>query len=87
MIANAPQSRRHPILAQIVPIRRCYLACGYCNEFDKASARVPLAAMRARIDRLAALGTAMISAAANRSFILISTISSGVSAITICLPA
>jgi MoaA/NifB/PqqE/SkfB family radical SAM enzyme len=60
MIAKALQSRRHPILAQIVPIRRCNLACGYCNEFDKASAPVPLAAMLARIDRLAALGTAMI---------------------------
>ena len=31
----------HPILAQIVPMRRCNLACGYCNEYDKVSAPVP----------------------------------------------
>jgi MoaA/NifB/PqqE/SkfB family radical SAM enzyme len=60
MIARALQSRRHPVLAQVVPIRRCNLACGYCNEFDKTSAPVPLEAMFERIDRLAALGTAMI---------------------------
>jgi MoaA/NifB/PqqE/SkfB family radical SAM enzyme len=60
VIARALQSRRHPILVQIVPTRRCNLACAYCNEFDKVSAPVPLDVMLARIDRLAALGTSMI---------------------------
>ena len=60
VIARALQSRRHPILAQIVPTRRCNLACEYCNEFDSTSAPVPLELMLARIDRLAALGTAMV---------------------------
>jgi MoaA/NifB/PqqE/SkfB family radical SAM enzyme len=60
VIARALQSRRHPVLAQIVPTRRCNLACGYCNEFDSTSAPIPLEVMFARFDRLAALGTAMV---------------------------
>jgi len=60
VIARGLQSRRHPILVQIVPTRRCNLACTYCNEFDKVSAPVPLDTMLARIDHLAALGTSMI---------------------------
>jgi MoaA/NifB/PqqE/SkfB family radical SAM enzyme len=60
MVARGFQSASHPILAQIVPIRRCNLACTYCNEFDKHSAPVPLSAMRERIDHLARLRTANI---------------------------
>jgi MoaA/NifB/PqqE/SkfB family radical SAM enzyme len=44
-----------------VPIRRCNLACTYCNEFDAVSAPVPLNEMFERIDRLAALGTTIIT--------------------------
>ena len=61
MFARAMQSDAHPILAQIVPTRRCNLDCGYCNEYDKTSEPVPLAAMLARIDRLADLGTTIIT--------------------------
>jgi MoaA/NifB/PqqE/SkfB family radical SAM enzyme len=53
--------RRHPILAQIVPMRRCNLTCVYCNEYDKTSQPVPLEWMRARLDKLADLGTSMIT--------------------------
>jgi hypothetical protein len=56
MFAKAMQSATHPILAQIVPIRRCNLDCGYCSEYDKTSDPVPLRAMIQRIDRLAGLG-------------------------------
>jgi len=59
-LARAFKSKRHPILAQIVPIRRCNLSCTYCNEFDRVSAPVPTERMLDRIDRLAALGTTMI---------------------------
>jgi MoaA/NifB/PqqE/SkfB family radical SAM enzyme len=51
----------HPILAQIVPMRRCNLACGYCNEYDKTSDPVPLPAMLRRIDRLAELRTSIVT--------------------------
>lgn len=61
MFVRAMQSASHPILAQIVPIRRCNLDCAYCNEYDKSSAPVPLATMLQRINRLADLGTTIIT--------------------------
>lgn len=61
MIARAIKSRQHPILAHIIPIRRCNLSCTYCNEYDKVSSPVSLAEMQRRIDLLAALGTAIIT--------------------------
>jgi MoaA/NifB/PqqE/SkfB family radical SAM enzyme len=51
----------HPVLAQIVPIRRCNLACAYCNEYDKTSDPVPLSTMLRRIDRLAELRTGIVT--------------------------
>ena len=60
MVARGFRSASHPILAQIVPIRRCNLACTYCNEYDKHSPPVALATMRERIDHLARLRTANI---------------------------
>ncbi len=47
----------HPLLVQIIPIRRCNIDCGYCNEYDKVSAPVPTDLMLRRIDKLAGLGT------------------------------
>jgi MoaA/NifB/PqqE/SkfB family radical SAM enzyme len=61
MVANALKSSKHPILAHIIPIRRCNLSCTYCNEYDAVSAPVPASEMMDRIDRLAALGTAIIT--------------------------
>src|SRR5579871_6673300 len=61
MFARAMQSDSHPILVQIVPIRRCNLDCSYCNEYDRTSAPVPLETMLARIDRLADLGATIIT--------------------------
>ncbi len=60
MVVRGLQSSRHPVLAQIVPIRRCNLACAYCNEFDNHSSPVPLDTMLERIDCLARLGTTTI---------------------------
>ena len=51
----------HPLLVQIVPIRRCNIDCGYCNEYDKVSPPVPTAAMKTRIDKLADLGTSVVA--------------------------
>ena len=61
MIAKGLASTRHPIDAHIIPIRRCNLACTYCNEFDNFSPPVPTVEMLRRIDRLAALGTTIIT--------------------------
>ncbi|MDE3196753.1 MAG: radical SAM protein [Acidobacteriota bacterium] len=61
MLANGIRSTGHPVLAHIIPIRRCNLSCTYCNEFDDFSKPVPTAEMIRRIDLLAALGTSIIS--------------------------
>ena len=34
MIVKGLASKRHPLLAHIIPTRRCNLACTYCNEFE-----------------------------------------------------
>ncbi|HVF51055.1 MAG TPA: radical SAM protein [Pyrinomonadaceae bacterium] len=60
-ITRGLASTRHPVLAHIVPMRRCNLACAYCNEYDKTSEPVPLEEMRRRLDKLAALGTSVIT--------------------------
>jgi MoaA/NifB/PqqE/SkfB family radical SAM enzyme len=54
-------STRKPILAHIIPIRRCNLSCTYCNEFDDFSKPVPLDEMKQRLDHLAGLGTAIVT--------------------------
>jgi MoaA/NifB/PqqE/SkfB family radical SAM enzyme len=51
----------HPLLAHLVPTRRCNLACTYCNEFDKVSNPVPTSTMLQRIDHLARLRTAVVA--------------------------
>lgn len=61
MIAAALKSPYRPILAQIIPIRRCNLSCAYCNEYDKTSEPVPTEEMLRRIDQLAALGAMAIT--------------------------
>jgi MoaA/NifB/PqqE/SkfB family radical SAM enzyme len=48
-------------MAHIVPMRRCNLACTYCNEFDDFSNPVPVGEMLTRIDHLARLGTSVIT--------------------------
>jgi MoaA/NifB/PqqE/SkfB family radical SAM enzyme len=61
MAARALASTDHPLLAHIIPVRRCNLACTYCNEFDDFSNPVPTEEMFGRIDKLGALGTAVVT--------------------------
>jgi len=61
MLADGVLSTDHPVLAHIIPTRRCNLACEYCNEYDDFSAPVPAVEMLRRIDKLAALGTSIVS--------------------------
>ncbi len=58
---RALASTDHPLLAHIIPIRRCNLACTYCNEFDDFSQPVPTETMFQRVDKLAELGTSVIT--------------------------
>jgi len=41
MIARGLTSTEHVLLAHIIPMRRCNLACAYCNEYDDFSPPVP----------------------------------------------
>ena len=59
-LAIAFLSTDHPVLAHIIPMRRCNLACTYCNEYDHTSQPVPLDVMKRRLDKLAELGTSAI---------------------------
>jgi MoaA/NifB/PqqE/SkfB family radical SAM enzyme len=60
-LAKALVSTRHPLLVHIIPIRRCNLACTYCNEFDDFSKPVPTEEMFRRIDRLGSMGTSAVT--------------------------
>jgi MoaA/NifB/PqqE/SkfB family radical SAM enzyme len=51
----------HPLLVQIIPIRRCNIDCGYCNEYDKVSPPVATDVMKRRIDKLKELGTSVVA--------------------------
>jgi MoaA/NifB/PqqE/SkfB family radical SAM enzyme len=61
MVYRAFSSTKHPLLAHIIPMRRCNLACTYCNEFDDFSKPVPIDEMHRRIDKLGALGTSVVT--------------------------
>src|SRR5581483_4907393 len=61
MVAKGLVSTRHVVLAHIIPVRRCNLSCTYCNEFDDFSKPVALEEMFHRVDKLAALGTSIIT--------------------------
>jgi MoaA/NifB/PqqE/SkfB family radical SAM enzyme len=61
MIAYGLIDTDHPVLAHLIPIRRCNLACTYCNEFDDYSKPVPIGQLLDRVDRLGDLGTTVIT--------------------------
>src|ERR671914_627873 len=60
-ISRALLSSRHPVLAHLIPMRRCNLACGYCNEYDHTSKPIPLDVEKSRLDKLAKLGTSVVT--------------------------
>ena len=61
MIGKGLASIDHPILAHIIPMRRCNLSCTYCNEYDDSSKPVALDVMYERLGHLAKLGTTIIT--------------------------
>ncbi len=60
-VVRAMASTDHPFLAHIIPIRRCNLACEYCNEYDDFSKAVPTEEMFRRVDKLGDLGTSAVT--------------------------
>jgi len=61
MIAWGALHTGHPIMAHIIPIRRCNLACAYCNEYDDVSRPVDTEVLLERIDDLGRLGTSIVT--------------------------
>jgi MoaA/NifB/PqqE/SkfB family radical SAM enzyme len=61
MLAKAFRFPHAPIAAHLIPTRRCNLSCAYCNEYDDHSAPVPTPTVLRRIDRLADLGTGIVT--------------------------
>ena len=61
MIGKGLASTDHPILVHIIPMRRCNLACAYCNEYDDHSKPVSIDVMYQRLDHLAELGTSIVT--------------------------
>jgi MoaA/NifB/PqqE/SkfB family radical SAM enzyme len=61
MILRGLTNTKHVLLAHIIPMRRCNLACAYCNEYDDFSPPIPTDEMIRRIDRLAYLKTAIVT--------------------------
>jgi MoaA/NifB/PqqE/SkfB family radical SAM enzyme len=61
MILKGILSTDHPIMAHLIPIRRCNLSCTYCNEYDDHSKPIPLDTIRKRIDKLADLKTSIVT--------------------------
>ena len=61
LLAKGTADTSHPIMAHIIPIRRCNLSCTYCNEYDDSSKPVPVDTMLHRIGLLGKLRTGVIT--------------------------
>jgi MoaA/NifB/PqqE/SkfB family radical SAM enzyme len=61
LLVKGAASTDHPIMAHIIPIRRCNLSCTYCNEYDDYSKPVPLDSLKRRLDLLGRLKTSIIT--------------------------
>lgn len=61
MIGRALVDTDHPVLAHLIPTRRCNIACAYCNEYDDFSRPVPIEVLCHRTDLLADLGVSIVT--------------------------
>jgi MoaA/NifB/PqqE/SkfB family radical SAM enzyme len=61
LVAKGTVDIDHPIMAHIIPIRRCNLSCTYCNEYDNFSPPVPVETMVERIAHLGRLKTGIVT--------------------------
>ncbi len=59
-----------PLVANLIVTRRCNLACGYCHEYDKTSAPVPLDVLKDRVDHLARLRAVFVTLTGGESLLV-----------------
>jgi MoaA/NifB/PqqE/SkfB family radical SAM enzyme len=60
-VARAITSTKHPILAHLIPMRRCNLLADTATNTTKFQRRSPWSRSKRRIDRLAEFGTSAIT--------------------------
>src|SRR3954468_18346272 len=60
-VLKAVASTDHPLLAHLIPIRRCNLSCTYCNEYDDFSKPVPTEQIVRGGDKLGDLRTSVFT--------------------------
>lgn len=61
MVLDGIRNTEHPVMAHMIPIRRCNLSCTYCNEYDDFSKPIPIDELLARIDHLGRLRTSIVT--------------------------
>lgn len=69
-IARSVLDPFRPLVANLIVTRRCNLACGYCHEYDKTSAPVPLDVLKQRIDHLARLRAVFVTLTGGESLLV-----------------
>ena len=68
-LARALANPYRPLMAHVVVTRRCNLSCGYCHEYDKESAPVPLKTLCDRVEHLARLQTVLVTLTGGESLL------------------
>jgi MoaA/NifB/PqqE/SkfB family radical SAM enzyme len=61
MLVNAFRYPYQPVVAHLIPIRRCNLSCAYCNEYDDRSNPIETVELFRRIDQLSRLRTGIVT--------------------------
>src|ERR1022692_3201539 len=61
MAIGALASTDHPLLAHIIPMRRCNWPCPYCNGFDVFPKPVPIDKISRPTDKRGSLGPAVVT--------------------------
>lgn len=68
-LASAWLDPTRPVVVNLIVTRRCNLSCGYCHEYDKTSAPVPLTTLMERIDHLARLRAVFVTLTGGESLL------------------
>ncbi len=68
-LVGAALDKDRPLIANLIVTRRCNLSCGYCYEYDKTSAPVPLETLKERIDHIARLRAVFVTLTGGESLL------------------
>ena len=68
-LARAALDKDRPLIANLIVTRRCNLSCGYCYEYDKVSAPVPLDVLKQRVDHIARLRAVFVTLTGGESLL------------------